>query len=150
MVICCFVASLAGEGAGAAVAQPARNRRSARLRRIGRLLRCARRKASFHDTSLPPQAPVARRGNEPTCVSDLRSRMNARMNRKIRTRRVTANLPVHLLEEARKVTGTGITETLITGLERVRASSALAQALKLRGRLKLNLDLDELRGRSGD
>jgi hypothetical protein len=72
------------------------------------------------------------------------------MNRKVRTRRVTANLPVHLLEEARKVTGTGITETLVTGLERVRASSALAQALKLRGRLKLNLDLDELRGRSGD
>jgi hypothetical protein len=75
--------------------------------------------------------------------------MNGRMNRKVRTRRITANLPVHLLEEARKVTGAGITETLVAGLEKVRASSALEKALKLRGRLKLNLDLDELRGRTG-
>src|SRR3954471_18229193 len=118
--------------------------------RTAKSMHGGRRRFASTNTSLAPQAPVRRRGNEPTCVSDLRSRMNARMNRKVRTRRVTANLPVHLLEEARKVTGTGITETLITGLERVRASSALAQAMKLRGRLKLNLDLDELRGRSGD
>ena len=70
------------------------------------------------------------------------------MNRKARTRRVTANLPVELLDEARKVTGAGITETLVAGLERVRASAALSKGLRLRGRLKLNLDLDELRGRT--
>jgi hypothetical protein len=75
--------------------------------------------------------------------------MNGDMNRKVRTRRVTANLPIDLLEEARKVTGEGITDTLVAGLERVRASTALAKALKLRGRLKLNLDLGELRGRAG-
>jgi hypothetical protein len=74
--------------------------------------------------------------------------MNGDMNRKPRTRRVTANLPIDLLDEARKVTGAGITETLVAGLERVRTSSALAKALKLRGRLKLDLDLDELRGRT--
>lgn len=63
------------------------------------------------------------------------------------TRRVTANLPVALLERARRVTGKGITETLVEGLERVRRSSAAARARTMKGRLRLDLDLEASRER---
>jgi hypothetical protein len=63
------------------------------------------------------------------------------------TRRVTANLPVALLDRARRVTGKGITETLREGLELVRRSAAAARARTLRGRLRLDLDLEASRER---
>jgi len=63
------------------------------------------------------------------------------------TRRVTANLPVALLERARRVTGKGITETLVEGLELVRRSSAATRARSLRGTLRLDLDLEASRDR---
>jgi hypothetical protein len=65
------------------------------------------------------------------------------------TRRVTANLPVALLERARRVTGKGITETLVEGLELVRRSSAAARARTLKGKLRLDLDLEASRERPG-
>ena len=46
-------------------------------------------------------------------------------------RRVTANLPAHLLEDACRTTGKGITETLVRGLELVRRSRALEKARAL-------------------
>jgi hypothetical protein len=63
-------------------------------------------------------------------------------------RRVTANLPIRLLESACRVTGKGITETLVEGLERVRRSSAAAKARSLRGKLRLDIDLEASRERS--
>jgi len=63
------------------------------------------------------------------------------------TRRVTANLPEALLERARRVTGKGITETLVEGLELVRRSSAAARARTLKGKLRLDLDLEGSRER---
>jgi len=63
------------------------------------------------------------------------------------TRRVTANLPVALLERARRITGKGITETLVEGLELVRRSSAAARARTLKGTLRLDLDLEGSRER---
>lgn len=65
------------------------------------------------------------------------------------TRRVTANLPVALLEDARRVTGEGITETLVRGLELVRRSAAAAKAARLRGRLRIEVDLQASRERAG-
>jgi hypothetical protein len=62
-------------------------------------------------------------------------------------RRVTANLPNGLLEEAMKVTGAGITETLVEGLRRVRRARAYQKAMALRGRIKLSVDLEESRER---
>ncbi|HET7710912.1 MAG TPA: hypothetical protein VFL80_03200 [Thermoanaerobaculia bacterium] len=62
-------------------------------------------------------------------------------------RRVTANLPADLLDAAREVTGKGITETLIEGLEQVRRRRFYEGALALRGRIRLDIDLEELRGR---
>lgn len=63
------------------------------------------------------------------------------------TRRITANLPGDLLEEATAVTGKGITETLIAGLELVRRSRARAKAAALKGKLALDIDLDKSRER---
>ena len=64
-----------------------------------------------------------------------------------RTRRVTANLPVELLEAAMETTGEGITETLTEGLRRVRRSRAYPKAMALKGRLRLRVDLDTSRER---
>jgi hypothetical protein len=41
-----------------------------------------------------------------------------------RTRRVTANLPVDLLEQATRASGKGITETLVAGLAFVKRRPA--------------------------
>jgi hypothetical protein len=64
-------------------------------------------------------------------------------------RRITANLPGDLLEEAMEVTGKGITDTLVTGLDLVRRTRAYRAAMALRGRIKLKVDLDESRERPG-
>ena len=63
------------------------------------------------------------------------------------TRRITANLPDTLLEEATAVTGKGITETLIAGLELIRRSRAHAKASLLRGKIHLDIDLESSRER---
>ena len=64
------------------------------------------------------------------------------------TRRIIANLPRGLLEEATAVTGKGITETLIAGLELIRRSRARAKAAALKG--KLSLDIDRAKSRERD
>jgi hypothetical protein len=64
------------------------------------------------------------------------------------TRRVTANLPVELLQDARKVTGAGITETLVAGLTLVKRTAAARKAARLRGRLHLEIDLEASRERA--
>ena len=61
--------------------------------------------------------------------------------------RITANLPAELVDEATRITGKGITETLIAGLEFVRRSRAGLKARQLRGRVTLDIDLDEARER---
>jgi len=62
-------------------------------------------------------------------------------------RRVTANLPGDLLEAARKITGKGITETIIEGLEEVKRRRFYERALALQGRLRIKVDVGALRGR---
>lgn len=63
-------------------------------------------------------------------------------------RRVTANLPGDLLDDAMEVTGKGITETLVAGLDLVRRTRAYRAAMALRGKIKLRIDLDESRERT--
>jgi hypothetical protein len=65
-----------------------------------------------------------------------------------RTRRVTANIPEDLLKAAQEVTGAGITETLVEGLERVRRQRFYQKLQQLKGKIHLNIDIDELRGRN--
>lgn len=62
-------------------------------------------------------------------------------------RRITANLPKDLLADAMEVTGKGITDTLIEGLDHVRRSRAHERALALKGKLELEIDLEESRER---
>ena len=62
-------------------------------------------------------------------------------------RRITANLPESLLEDALEVTGKGITETLIEGLEQIRRRRFYERALALRGRVPLRIDLEASRER---
>ncbi|HEY6322856.1 MAG TPA: hypothetical protein VJA16_15000 [Thermoanaerobaculia bacterium] len=62
-------------------------------------------------------------------------------------KRVTANLPADLLHEAMAVTGEGITETLVEGLQLVRRSGAFKQAMRLHGKIQLDVDLEESRER---
>jgi hypothetical protein len=62
-------------------------------------------------------------------------------------KRVTANLPADLLEDARAVTGKGITGTLVEGLKLVRRTGAYQKAMRLRGKLQLDIDLERSRER---
>lgn len=64
-----------------------------------------------------------------------------------RARRITANLPGSLLEDAMEVTGEGITDTIIAGLEMVRRRRAYTKAMALRGKIDLAIDLEESRER---
>jgi hypothetical protein len=63
------------------------------------------------------------------------------------TRRVTANLPRDLLRTAQEVTGKGITETIVEGLELVRRRRAGQMLKALKGRVTLDIDLDASRER---
>ena len=62
-------------------------------------------------------------------------------------RRVTANLPGDLLDAARKITGKGITETIVDGLEEIKRRRFYERALALQGKLRLRVDLEAVRGR---
>jgi len=62
-------------------------------------------------------------------------------------RRVTANLPAKLLEDAMEVTGKGITETLTEGLLALKRRRFGQRALALKGALELDLDLEASRER---
>jgi hypothetical protein len=62
-------------------------------------------------------------------------------------RRITANLPVEFLDAAMEITGKGITETLVEGLEQVQRRRFYENAVALRGKLHLDVDLDEIGGR---
>ncbi len=75
-------------------------------------------------------------------------RMYGDMYLDMNTRRVTANLPADLVEEACRTTGKGITDTLVQGLLLVRRSGAARIAARLKGKLRLNIDVDASRERA--
>ncbi len=70
---------------------------------------------------------------------DMYAYMHQKLKPKIR--RVTSNLPADLLEDACRVSGVGVTATLTRGLRLVKRGAALTKASRLRGRLKLDVDL---------
>lgn len=61
------------------------------------------------------------------------------------TQKVTVEVPAELLRRARRSTGQGITATLRRGLELVAARNAYEELRRMRGKVKLALDLDALR-----
>jgi hypothetical protein len=64
-----------------------------------------------------------------------------------KTQRITANVPQDLLREAMEATGVGITETLTRGLRLVRRSAAHERAMALKGKVRLDIDLETSRER---
>lgn len=58
----------------------------------------------------------------------------------MKTKRITANLPEDLLKKALQLTGMGITETLVEGLEHILRKGVLEKASQLRGKIELHED----------
>jgi hypothetical protein len=62
-----------------------------------------------------------------------------------RTRKITVNVPVHVLENAVKVTGKGVTLTVIEGLEELDRRAKRSALRALRGKVRFELDLEDTR-----
>jgi hypothetical protein len=60
-------------------------------------------------------------------------------------KKITANIPAKLLARAQQVTGLGITETLVAGLEELERSQKRSALRALRGRVRFELDLERTR-----
>ncbi len=61
------------------------------------------------------------------------------------TRKITVEAPAELLEKAQRATGSGITQTVRTGLELVAASEAYARLRQLRGKVRFSRKLADLK-----
>ena len=61
------------------------------------------------------------------------------------TQKITAHVPRESLRRAQTATGKGITETVRLGLELLASARAAEDLRGLRGQLRLDLDLTELR-----
>ena len=60
-------------------------------------------------------------------------------------RKITVHVPADLLDKAQETTGGGITATVRQGLQLVAATDTYRRLRKLRGKVKLSVDLDRLR-----
>jgi len=61
------------------------------------------------------------------------------------TRKITVHVPADLLAAAQQETGEGVTETVRKGLELLRRARAYRDLRKLRGRVKFDLPLEDIR-----
>ena len=61
------------------------------------------------------------------------------------TQKITAHVPAETLRRARAATGKGITETVRFGLDLLASAKAAEGLRRLRGKLRLDLDMAELR-----
>ena len=62
-----------------------------------------------------------------------------------KTKKITVNVPVDLLETAVKITGRGVTPTVIEGLEELERRAKRSALRALRGKVRVELDLNETR-----
>ena len=60
-------------------------------------------------------------------------------------RKITVHVRRDLLEKAQRAARAGVSETVRKGLELLAASEAYDGLLKMRGKVKFSVDLDELR-----
>jgi hypothetical protein len=60
-------------------------------------------------------------------------------------RKITVEIPAELLERAQEASGTGITQTVRTGLQLVAASRTYARLRQLRGKVRFTRTLAELK-----
>jgi hypothetical protein len=60
-------------------------------------------------------------------------------------RKITVEIPPDLLEKAQRATGSGITQTVRTGLQLVAASQAYARLRQLRGKVRFSRSASALK-----
>lgn len=60
-------------------------------------------------------------------------------------KKVTVNLPARTLENARRITGKGITPTIVEGLLELERRAKRSALRALRGKVRFELDLEETR-----
>jgi len=60
-------------------------------------------------------------------------------------RKITVEVPADLLERAQRAGGTGITQTVRTGLQLVAASQTFARLRQMRGKVRFSRTLAELK-----
>jgi hypothetical protein len=60
-------------------------------------------------------------------------------------KKITANLPADVLDRAQKITGKGITETLVEALRALDRQSKRSAMRSLRGKISFDLDLAKTR-----
>ena len=60
-------------------------------------------------------------------------------------RKITVEVPRELLEKAQGASGTGVTQTVRTGLQLVAASRTYARLRKLRGKVRFSRTVAELK-----
>jgi hypothetical protein len=60
-------------------------------------------------------------------------------------KKITANIPSKLLKRAMEITGSGITETLVAGLEELERAQKRSALRSLRGKIAIEVDLDKTR-----
>lgn len=60
-------------------------------------------------------------------------------------KKITVNIPALLLNNAKKVTGMGITETIIAGLQEIEKREKRRALGRLKGKIAFDLDLEETR-----
>jgi len=65
------------------------------------------------------------------------------MGRKVT--KITVEVPTELLKKARRVTKSGVTETVRVGLEKIARADAYERLLALEGKVHLTYDIEELR-----
>lgn len=62
-----------------------------------------------------------------------------------RSKKITAHVPAALLRRACAATGKGVTETVRLGLGLIAAARAQDELRRLRGKVRLGVDLEKLR-----
>ena len=60
-------------------------------------------------------------------------------------RKITVNVPADVLERARKLTGKGITATIVAGLRELERRHRRSGLRRLQGKVGFELDLDKTR-----
>jgi hypothetical protein len=58
-----------------------------------------------------------------------------------RLRKITVNIPAETLENATRITGKGVTSTIIEGLEELERRAKRSALRALRGKVRFELDL---------
>jgi hypothetical protein len=60
-------------------------------------------------------------------------------------RKITVEIPAELLKKAQRASGTGITQTVRTGLQLVAASETYTRLRQLRGKVRFSRTWEELK-----